>query len=104
LCVLDIEIEDLEEIDEQAVIDEGNYYKENIFNKEDYYLFRAVMYFYADEYDKSVGDYNQTSKIMHSNKHLNRSQNNFGGNESNDMLDDRISNTSSQTDLSDVGL
>lgn len=38
--------------EEAAAADEGetNYYKENIFNKEDYYLYRAVMYFYAGDY------------------------------------------------------
>jgi hypothetical protein len=34
---------------------EANYYKENIFNKEDYYLYRAIMYFYCGEYEKSIG-------------------------------------------------
>lgn len=34
--------------------EETNYYKENIFNKEDYYLYRAVMFFYAGEYEKSI--------------------------------------------------
>ncbi len=37
--------------------EETNYYKENIFNKEDYYLYRAVMHFYAGEYDKSISDF-----------------------------------------------
>jgi tetratricopeptide (TPR) repeat protein len=46
--------------------DEANYYKENIFNKEDYYLYRAVMYFYAGEYDKALNDFEQSSSIMHS--------------------------------------
>lgn len=62
------------------------------------------MYFYAEEYDKAVTDYSQTSKYMHANKHLNRSQNNFVMADSENLIDDRISNTSSQTDLSDVGL
>lgn len=37
--------------------DGANYYKENIFNKEDYYLYRAVMYFYAGDYDKAINDF-----------------------------------------------
>ena len=61
--VIDIDIGDIGEIEESAVTDEANYYKENIFNKEDYYLFRAVMYFYAEEYQKAILDYKQTSKI-----------------------------------------
>lgn len=34
--------------------EEANYYKENIFNKEDYYLYRAIMLMYAGEYEKSI--------------------------------------------------
>lgn len=100
---LDIEIEDIGEIDEQAVTDESNYYKENIFNKEDYYLYRAVMYFYTEEYDKAISDYRQTSKIMHANKTLNQTQNNFVI-DGDDRDLDKVSHASSQTDLSDVGL
>ena len=100
---LDIEVEDIGEIDEQAVADESNYYKENIFNKEDYYLYRAVMYFYTEDYEKAINDFKQTSKIMHANKTLNQTQNNFiiDGDEKDA---DKISHASSQTDLSDVGL
>lgn len=101
---LDIEIQDIGEIDEQAVADESNYYKENIFNKEDYYLFRSVMYFYTEEYDKAISDLKQTSKIMHANKNLNRTQNNFLSGHEDEKEMDRASNDSSQTDLSDVGL
>ena len=36
--------------------DGANYYKENIFNKEDYYLYRAVMYFYSGDFDKAIND------------------------------------------------
>lgn len=40
--------------DEEYNEEETNYYKENIFNKEDFYLYRAVMYFYSGEYDKAI--------------------------------------------------
>lgn len=50
--------------------EETNYYKENIFNKEDYYLYRAVNFFYSGEYEKSIQDFEQSSSIMHSNKVL----------------------------------
>lgn len=43
--------------EEEQKDEETNYYKENIFNKEDYYLYRAVMYFYAGEFDKSIQDF-----------------------------------------------
>jgi len=42
-----------------------NYYKENIFNKEDYYLYRAVMNFYAGDFEKAMTDFDQSSAIMH---------------------------------------
>ena len=41
--------------------EEANYYKENIFNKEDYYLYRGVMNIYAGEYEKAIGDFDQSS-------------------------------------------
>ena len=42
-------------MDEEELKDEEtNYYKENIFNKEDYYLYRGVMYFYSGENEKSI--------------------------------------------------
>jgi len=44
-------------LEEEKREEDTNYYKENIFNKEDYYLYRAVMYFYAGDYDKSIGDF-----------------------------------------------
>jgi len=50
--------------------DDMNYYKENIFNKEDYYLYRAVMYFYSGDYEKALTDLDASSSIMHSQKSL----------------------------------
>ena len=50
--------------------EETNYYKENIFNKEDYYLYRAVMYFYAGEYERAINDFEKSSSIMHAQKVL----------------------------------
>jgi len=100
----DIDVEELGEIDENSVTDEANYYKENIFNKEDYYLFRGVMYFYSEDYEKAMTDFRQTSKVMHANKHLNQSQNNFIITDEDEKDVEKMSNGSSQTDLSDVGL
>ena len=56
--------------DDEIKEEETNYYKENIFNKEDYYLYRGMMYFYAGEYEKSTADFEQSSNIMHCNKVL----------------------------------
>ncbi len=50
--------------------EETNYYKENIFNKEDYYLYRAVMYFYSGDFEKALNDFEHSSSIMHSQKVL----------------------------------
>lgn len=100
---LDVEIEDIGEIDEQSVTKEENYYKENIFNREDYFLYRAIMYFYVGEYDKAIADFDQTTKIMHVNKNLVKTKNNFKMDEESKEFDN-ASNASSQTDLSDVGL
>jgi len=101
---LDIEIEDLGEIEEKEVADVMNYYRENIFNREDFHLYRAIMHFYSEEYDKAIADFQQTSTIMHANKHLHQTQNNFTlTNEEFNEMEDK-SQASSQTDLSDVGL
>lgn len=41
--------------------DDANYYKENIFNKEDYYLYRGIMQIYGQDYEKALVDLEQTS-------------------------------------------
>jgi len=79
-----------------------NYYKENIFNKEDYYLYRAVMFFYAGDYEKALADFEASSAIMHAQKTL-YPKNQFGDSVDGEVKDD-ASHESSQTDLSDVGL
>lgn len=101
---LDVQVEDLGEIEEKEVADINNYYRENIFNPEDYYLYRAVMYFYTEQYDKAIQDFEQTSKIMHANKNLNNTRNNFTMTEEESKKMDGVSQASSQTDLSDIGL
>jgi TolA-binding protein len=94
---------------------EANYYKENIFNKEDFYLYRAVLNIYAQEYGKAITDFETCSNIMHQNKVL-YPKNKFpdadlegyesptGEGNVNGENDDNASQGSSQTDLSDVGL
>jgi hypothetical protein len=68
------DFENISQATNQAEIDqedeETNYYKENIFNKEDFYLYRSVMYFYSGDYEKSLSDFESSSSIMHSNKVL----------------------------------
>ena len=93
--------EDGEEGEEEEEEDEKetNYYKENIFNKEDYFLYRGVMNFYSGDYDKSISDFEQSSSLMHSSKVL-YPHPQFPD----DPSSDNVSQASSQTDLSDVGL
>ena len=55
---------------DQKDADEANYYKENIFNKEDYYLYRGVMHIYDGEYEKAISDLATSSREMHANKEL----------------------------------
>ena len=56
--------------DEEEEEGEANYYKENIFNKEDFYLYRAVLNIYGQDYSKAVSDLESCSQIMHQNKVL----------------------------------
>jgi hypothetical protein len=56
--------------DEEEGDGEANYYKENIFNKEDFYLYRAILFLYGEEYSKAIQDLEQCSAIMHHNKVL----------------------------------
>lgn len=90
------------QVEQDLEDEETNYYKENIFNKEDFYLYRSVMYFYSGEYEKSLQDFESSSSIMHSNKVL-YPKNQFPD-EDEKGGDDNVSQASSQTDLSDVGL
>lgn len=71
-----------------------SYYRENIFNLEDYYLYRAVMKFYYEDYEGAIKDYKACNRLKSSSKHGNNRQ------KDNNMS----SHMSSQTDLSDIGL
>jgi hypothetical protein len=53
-----------------------NYYKENIFNKEDYYLYRGIIQIYSGDYEKALSDLEESSTIMHANKVLYPKNNN----------------------------
>ena len=53
------------EQEEEYNEEDTNYYKENIFNKEDFYLYRAVTFFYLGEYDKAISDFESSSGFMH---------------------------------------
>lgn len=53
---LDQDSSDDEASQENGEDADANYYKENIFNKEDFYLYRAVLYIYGADYEKAVQD------------------------------------------------
>jgi len=78
--------------------EEPNYYWENIFNCEDFHLYRAVINFYAGHYKKAEKDFESSSKIMHANKSLNKTSANF------ELWTNNQTSDSNETDLSDVGL
>ena len=73
------------------MVEPYSYYKENIFGSEDFYLYRGVMLFYTGDYQRAAGDFEQSIRCKQELK-----------DEGNDS--DTVSNASSQTDLSDVGL
>ncbi len=79
-------------LEEQAKkVEPFSYYKENIFGYEDFYLYRGVMHFYVGEYQKAINDFEESIKAKSDSK-----------DDSNEG--DNMSHSSSQTDLSDVGL
>lgn len=43
-------------------VDPISYYKENIFGREDFYLYRGIMHFYIGEYEQSIKDYEDSIK------------------------------------------
>ncbi|CAI2370054.1 unnamed protein product [Moneuplotes crassus] len=68
-----------------------SYYKENIFSEEDFFLYRAILLFYSGQYDRARKDFEVSLHKKEANK------------DDNDNSDTE-SETSNQTDLSDVGL
>jgi tetratricopeptide (TPR) repeat protein len=78
-----------EEIYSAEEIEPISYYRENIFNLEDYYLYRGVMKFYFKDFGGAIEDYIIWNKIKSTSK----------GNQL-----DKSSHVSSKTDLSDIGL
>jgi hypothetical protein len=53
------DVED-QELDRREV-GEQNFYKENIFNKEDFYLYRGIINMFAQNYEKALADLEQSS-------------------------------------------
>mmetsp|Transcript_13041 Transcript_13041/g.12891 ORF Transcript_13041/g.12891 Transcript_13041/m.12891 type:complete len:148 (+) Transcript_13041:2314-2757(+) len=77
--------------DQAKKIEPYSYYKENIFGYEDFYLYRGVMNFYVGDYPKAIADFTESIKSKADQKE-----------DSNEG--EQMSHSSSQTDLSDVGL
>jgi tetratricopeptide (TPR) repeat protein len=83
-----------EELYAAEEIEPISYYRENIFNLEDYYLYRAVMKFYHEDYKEAIKDFKTWSRL----KSL------FKANNNKHKSENKSSHVSSQTDLSDIGL
>ncbi|CAI2363482.1 unnamed protein product [Moneuplotes crassus] len=88
------ECKHMKEDDHTGEFDTISYYRENIFNLEDYYLYRGVMRFYNQDYQKAIKDFEISSRIKSINKSYQKAT----------KSDPKSSNMSSQTDLSDIGL
>lgn len=71
-----------------------SYYRENIFNKEDYFLYRAVLKFYHEDYKGAVSDFKTCIKFKNNKTQTSNNRND----------DNKSSQMSSVTDLSDIGL
>ena len=84
-----------EELYTAEEIEPISYYRENIFNIEDYYLYRAIMKFYYEDYESAIKDLKTCNRLKSITK-ANQNKNKHNENKSSHM--------SSQTDLSDIGL
>lgn len=84
-----------EELYSAEEIEPISYYRENIFNIEDYYLYRAIMKFYYEDYESAIKDLKTCNRLKSISK-ANQNKNKHNENKSSHM--------SSQTDLSDIGL
>jgi len=78
-------------IDNIKTVTPFSYYYENIFIDEDFYLYRAVLLTYSGEYEKAIEDF----ELSLSKKGINKEEN---------QNSDSDSETSNNTDLSDIGL
>lgn len=60
------QIADVENVElDKKEVAEQNFYKENIFNREDFYLYRGIINMFAQNYEKALADLEQSSQIMH---------------------------------------
>lgn len=58
---LSIDFNQTVDLDQLKNVPLYSYYYENVFSLEDFYLFRAVFYFYSKEYSKAISDYEYCS-------------------------------------------
>jgi hypothetical protein len=77
-----------------GIEDKPSNYKENVFNLEDYYLYRGVMQFYCRSYKQAITDLEESVRIKSEQKSLTLAK----------ELEEDSENASIDTDLSDVGL
>ena len=65
---MSIDLNQSYDFDQLSKLKTFNYYFENVFTCEDYYLYRAICYFYKKEYSKAVSDYEICKKIKSKNE------------------------------------
>lgn len=75
---------------DQKEASEQNYYRENMFSREDLHLYKGVMLIYVGRFEDAAVEFDKASQVMHAGKNV--------------RARDDQSNHSDQTDLSDVGL
>lgn len=68
-------------------------YNDNVFSKEDYFLYRGLLYFYLKNYNMAISDFEQCIKLKKELKSF-----------YNESAPEKNENLSIETDLSDIGL
>lgn len=105
---LSIDVNQTVDLDSLKDIPMFSYYYENVFQLEDFYLFRAVFQFYMQEYEGAANDFKMCSQL----KHESEKKGGYDNNQNQTMIiynqsrgsTPILSMHSSKTDLSDVGL
>lgn len=103
---LSIDVNQTVDVDQLNATPLFSHYFENVFSLEDFYMLRAVFYFYLKQYNRAILDYQQCQQL----KNINDKR---GENSQHEGIDEytrskchssSLSRLSSKTDLSDVGL
>lgn len=72
---MSIDVNQTVDMEALADIPKYNYYFENVFSLEDFYLYRGVTHFYSGDYDKAISDFQTvTSSKSDASKRQNRNR------------------------------